>query len=137
VRVREPEPLHGLRVVATPAAIDAITGATVVMRTAPDEAIVIGLSDIALDDPFAIVAPESAFVGWWLEVDQLRALVEPRAEWSLPRPQAGRATLAQGLVAGVPMKVWFGDAADGGPGLLVVSRSLAHEAQDRLFGATA
>ncbi|MBI5087824.1 MAG: hypothetical protein HZB15_02845 [Actinobacteria bacterium] len=135
--MREPEPLHGLRVVATPAAVDAIATGTVVVRIAPDEAFVIGASDLRLDDPHAIVEPESAFVGWWLEPDEVADLLGNRVEWVLPTPLAGSSQLAQGLVAGVPMKLWVGDATDDARSLLIVSRSLAHEAHDRLFGAHA
>ena len=75
VPVRAPEPLHGLRVVAKPAAIDAAVlpdGATL-LRIAPDDAIVTGCrqrspSTIA----FAIVEPEYAFVHWRLTPARVR-----------------------------------------------------------------
>ncbi|MGD9996490.1 MAG: hypothetical protein AB7L17_00950 [Ilumatobacteraceae bacterium] len=132
--MREPEPLHGVRVVAAPEAIDSIVTGTVVVRIAPDEAFVIGASDLDLADPHAIVEPESAFVGWWLDVSVAFELIGPRVEWPLPAPVPGSTQLAQGLVAGVSMKLWIGDSADDGRALVMVSRSLAHEATDRLFG---
>lgn len=142
----EAVPLHGLRVVASPDAIDAAlhgsaapTGA-IVIRIAPDDAFVIGASDVQLSDPHAIVEAESAFVGWWLTAGQVATRVARHAEWAMPTPKAGMTQLAQGLVAGIPMKLWFTDptdaSADGPQVLLVVSRGLAHEAQDRLFGGT-
>jgi hypothetical protein len=135
--VHEPEPLHGLRVVSTPDAIDAISTGTVLVRIAPDEALVIGASDLQLDDPHAIVEPESAFVGWWLDLDDVPVLLASRVEWQLPVARPGSTQLGQGLVAGVPMKLWVGDPADDGRALLIVSRSLAHEAGERLFGRSA
>jgi hypothetical protein len=129
--------LHGLRVVAAPSVLDTVTTGTVVVRIAPDEAFVIGASDLQLDDPHAIVEPESAFVGWWLDIAEAVELVAPRVEWRVPTPEPGTTQLAQGLVAGVPMKLWLGDPADDGRAVLMVSRSLAHEAADRLFGESA
>jgi hypothetical protein len=142
VPVREPEPLHGLRVVAAPSAIDAAVHATsrtgaIVIRIAPDDAFVIGASDLQLSDPHAIVEPESAFVGWWLTAEEVSSHIAGHAEWVVPRPKAGMTQLAQGLIAGIPMKLWFTDPTDApakGPQVLViVSRGLAHEAQDRVF----
>lgn len=137
-----PEPLHGLRVVAAPDAIDAAahavarTGA-IVVRIAPDDAFVIGVTALDVTDPHAIVEPESAFVGWWLTADDVANHIAPHVEWPMPRPQAGTTQLAQGLVAGLPMKLWFSDptdaSADGPQVLLMVSRGLVHEAQARLF----
>jgi hypothetical protein len=141
--VLEPEPLYGLRIVATAAAIDqafhgsSIPGGAIVIRIAPDDAFVIGASDVTLTDPYAIVEPESAFVGWWLTLQQVATHVADHVEWSLPKPQIGQTRLAQGLVAGMPMKLWYSDPTDASPDgpqvLLIVSRGLAHEAQDRLF----
>lgn len=160
--MREPEQLHGVRIVAKPAAIDVATAAAtrqgaIVIRIAPDDAFMIGVTDmqgsgvqrdavqrdavqldaVQLDDPHAIVEPESAFVGWWLTADEVLARVARHVEWQLPSLRAGHTQLAQGLVAGIPMKLWFSDPADAsadGPRVLVmVSRGLAHEAQDRLF----
>jgi hypothetical protein len=142
VLVHAPEPLHGLRVVATADAIDAATQSTartggIVIRIAPDDAFVIGASDLILSDPHAIVEPESAFVGWWLTADDVATHIARHIEWEVPRPQAGSTQLAQGLVAGLPMKLWFSDptdaSADGPQVLLMVSRGLAHEAMERLF----
>jgi hypothetical protein len=144
--VHGPEPLHGLRVVARSDAIDAaiadgrIASGAIVIRIAADDAFVIGASSVTLDDPAAIVEPESAFVGWWLTPDQL-ADIAHHIEWPVPRPIAGTAQLAQGLIAGIPMKLWFADATDAGEAgtrvMLIVSRGLAHEAGERLFGVRA
>jgi len=124
--VREPEPLRALRVVATPAAIDAMvlpTGATV-MRIAPDDAIVTGAAHLELDDRFAIVEPEFTFVHWTLTPAEFADVVH-HIEWPPPQPGA----LGQGLIAGVPAKIVI--AADQVE--LIVSAGLAHELTARLW----
>ena len=124
--MRAPEQLHGLRVVAKPAAIDAAPippGATV-LRIAPDDAIVVDAPTLTIDDPFAIVEPEYAFVHWHLtpaEFDGIRDHIE----WPLPPDGA----LGQGLIAGVPAKILVGPDDV----LLVVSAGLAHELSERLW----
>jgi len=124
--VRAPEPLHGLRVVANPAAIDYILppdGATV-LRIAPDDAIVTSAATVIVEDPFAIVEPEYAFVHWRLTPAEFEAVAN-HVEWALP-PEG---QLGQGLIAGVPAKIVI--AAD--HVLLVVSAGLAHELSERLW----
>jgi hypothetical protein len=118
--------LSGLRVVAKPAAIDAAQpphGATI-LRIAPDDAIVVGAATLTLDDPYAIVEPEYAFVHWRLSHEEF-AGVNDHIEWPLPAD----GELGQGLIAGVPAKIMIG--AD--DVLLVVSAGLAHELSERLW----
>ena len=126
VPVRAPELLHGLRVVAKPAAIDDVVlpHAATVLRIAPDDAIVVGAAALTLDDPFAIVEPEYAFVHWKLTPGEFDAVAH-HIEW--PLPEAGK--LGQGLIAGVPAKIMI--ASD--HVLLVVSAGLAHELLERLW----
>ena len=124
--MRAPELLHGLRVVAKPAAIDAVElpdGATM-LRIAPDDAIVAGAVTLTLDDPFAIIEPEYAFVHWRLTTEEFDDVTD-HIEW--PLPAAGH--LGQGLIAGVPAKIRV--AAD--HVLLIVSAGLAHELLERLW----
>ena len=124
--MRAPELLEGLRVVANPAAIDAATlpaGATM-LRIAPDDAIVAGAATLTLDDPFAIIEPEYAFVHWRLQPAELDS-VRNHIEW--PLPASGQ--LGQGLIAGVPAKILI--TAD--VVLLIVSAGLAHELSGRLW----
>ena len=124
--MRAPELLHGLRVVAKPAAIDAVElpdGATM-LRIAPDDAIVAGAATLTLDDPFAIIEPEYAFVHWRLTPEEFDDVTD-HIEW--PLPAAGQ--LGQGLIAGVPAKIRV--AAD--HVLLIVSAGLAHELLERLW----
>lgn len=124
--MRAPELLHGLRVVATPAALDTAElpdGATM-LRIAPDDAIVAGAATLTLDDPFAIVEPEYAFVHWRLTPEEFDDVTD-HIEW--PLPAAGQ--LGQGLIAGVPAKVVI--APD--HVMLIVSAGLAHELLERLW----
>ncbi|MGZ4673950.1 MAG: hypothetical protein ACXWBO_19590 [Ilumatobacteraceae bacterium] len=123
--MRAPEPLSGLRVVAKPAALDAIAapGGTV-LRIAPDDAIVTGSAVLTVDDPFAIVEPEYAFVHWRLTAPEFEDITR-HIEWPLPAAEQ----LGQGLIAGVPAKVLI--APD--HVLLIVSASLADELSERLW----
>ena len=124
--MREPEQLPGLRVVATPAAIDAMSlpvGAAV-LRIAPDDAIVTGVAEVALDDTFAIVEPEFTFVQWQLTADEFAGVVH-HIEWPLPEPGA----LGQGLIAGVPAKIVITEDHV----QLIVSAGLVHELMARLW----
>jgi hypothetical protein len=123
--VPAPERLAGLRVVADPRALDALAVALApngtVLRFAPDEALVLGVGGISLDDPDAIVVEESGFVA--LAVD--RARLERQVEWPLDGP----GSLGQGKVAGVPAKVaWLPD----GRAWVVTHAVYAHELQERL-----
>ncbi len=123
--MRAPEPLTGLRIVARPAALDAVVapGGTV-LRIAPDDAIVTGTAVLTVDDPFAIIEPEYAFVHWRLTTAEFEGITR-HIEW--PLPAAGQ--LGQGLIAGVPAKVFI--AAD--HVMLIVSASLADELSERLW----
>ena len=124
--MRAPEELHGLRVVAAAAALDAAAvpdGATM-LRIAPDDAIVTGAATLNFDDPFAIVEPEHTFVHWRLTPAEFEGITN-HIEW--PLPAAGE--LGQGLIAGVPAKI----VIEPDHALLIVSAGLAHELLERLW----
>jgi len=125
--VRALEAMPGLRVVATPEALDGALWSedAIVLRFAPDDAFAIGMSDVALADDNAIVEPERGFVGTWLTRDELVDHVQPHIEWPLP---AARPALAQGLIAGVPAKLWLEDDR----ALLLCAAAYAHELTERL-----
>jgi hypothetical protein len=122
--VRAPEPLHGLRVVADAAALDALASTATTLRIAPDDAIVLGVADVAVADPYAIVEPEFTFVHWRLSPAEFEA-ISRHIEWALPEVGG----LGQGLIAGVPAKIRI--ASD--HVMLIVSAGLAHELSDRLW----
>jgi hypothetical protein len=127
------EPLAGLRVVATPEALDGAQweGAdVVVLRFAPDDAFAVGASTVQIGDEHAIVEPEAGFVGAWLTAEVLRDEVVPRVEWPLP---SDRPALAQGTIAGVPAKLWLTTDPEGADrALLVTLAAYADELGGRL-----
>jgi hypothetical protein len=124
------EPLHGLRVVADPAALDRVSWRgdldVTVLRLAPDEALAIGARSVEIDDAHAIVEEEAGFVGVWLTAEQFEASVLPRIEWPLPEE---RPTVARGSIAGVPSKLWLRTT---GGALLVTQAAYADELAGRL-----
>lgn len=132
--MRELEPIQGIRVVAVPAAIDdAIWNPddiTLVWRLAPDEAF--GwragepLDAVQVDDPDAIIEVESGFSAAYLTPDDLADL-RRHAEFAWPEQ---RPTLVQGKIAGVPVKVWLADVANGD--CLLVATAYTDELADRL-----
>jgi hypothetical protein len=92
-----------------------------VLRFARDEALIVGLASLRLDDPDAIVEPDRG----WSAVTVERALLERHTEWRLPA--AGE--VAQGAVAGVPAKLaWLPD----GRAWIVVQTAYLDELLDRL-----
>jgi hypothetical protein len=120
------EPLHGIRVVADPAALDGAIWEgerLTVLRLAPDDALGLGAAAVTVEDADAIVETEVGFVGAWLPVDEITRHVE----WALP---LDRPALAQGNVAGVPAKVWLPDRHRNV--LLIATAAHAHDLAERL-----
>ena len=121
----ELERLHGLRVVADPAALDAARwhgGDVTVLRFAPDDVLSLGAEAVDVDDEHAIVEAEAGYVGVWLPIGDL----ERHLEWPLPTE---RPALAQGAVAGVPAKVWLpADGPDNGDQALLLTAA-AYDAE--------
>jgi hypothetical protein len=127
------EPLQGLRVVASPEALDGARWEgtnVVVLRFAPDDAFGVGARGVEVDDEHAIVEPEAGFVGARLDADALAGEVVPHIEWALPDD---RPVLAQGTIAGVPAKLWLtSDATGEDQALLVTLAAYADELSGRL-----
>ncbi len=121
------EPLDCVRVVTTPAALAgaAWSPEVVVLRTAPDEAIVVGSDVPPLDDPHAIIESDRGWHGAWVEISAAETFLASAADWSLPEQ---RPALAQGMVAGLSVKVWI----DSERALFVVSHTVADELIERL-----
>ena len=122
------EPLHGLRVVADPGALDVARWQgddVTVLRLAPDDAFGLGASGVEVDDPLAIVEPETGFTGAWLSLKDFGE-VATHIEWPLP---AERPSLAQGAIAGVPAKLWL---PDDGRVLLLTNLAYTDELEGRL-----
>ena len=121
------EGIRGLRVVASPEALDTAPwdDQAVVLRFAPDDAFAIGATGIDVTDEDAIVAEETGFVGAWLSPDDLVERVIPHIEWPLPD---ARPALGQGFIAGVPCKLWLTRER----ALLLCPAPYAHELAERL-----
>jgi hypothetical protein len=126
--VLELERLVGKRVVADPDALDRATwfgDGVLVLRIAPDDALGLDALDVDVADEHAIIEDEPGFVGAWLTMDALDALVIPHLEWSLPD---ARPALAQGNIGGVPGKLWLTE--DGA--LLLTAAAYADDLVGRL-----
>jgi hypothetical protein len=124
--VRAPEPIAGTRIVAADAVLNGMTlpdtlGA---LRIASDELFVPGSFMVATSEP-TIIEAEAGFVGWWLSEDELAEVLHHHVEWAVP---ATRPVLLQGLIAGVPAKVWLSEDRS----LLLCAAAYAHELMDRL-----
>lgn len=123
--MRAPEPLTGIRVEAAPAALDALAWPDDVtpLRLAADD--LFALDALTAGIPGALVEQERGFVGWWLSVEELHDHLLEHIDWPLP---AERPALAQGLVAGVPAKLWLTHDRV----LLLTSAAYAQELMERL-----
>ena len=127
--MRGPEQLEAWRVIARPEALDALEHAptrATALRLAPDDLLVLGLTEAPrIDDPDAIVVAERGYVGWTLDDVELAALVRHHVDWE---PATDRPALAQGLIAGVPAKLWLAD----GSALLLCPAAYAAEMEARI-----
>ena len=120
------EPVEGVRVVASAAALDGARWAgddVDVIRIAPDEALGIGATGVEVDDPDAIIEPEAGFAVGLLGPDDMATLAA-HTDWPIP---TGPGRLAQGKIGGVPAKLLVGD-----PSILVLQIAYADELERRL-----
>jgi hypothetical protein len=124
--VRAPELLPALRVIAAPEALDDLTlaGEHPALRLAPDDMLVIGAASAEVVGEHLLV-DEAGFVGWWLTPDEVTSHLLPHVDWPLP---TARPALAQGLIAGVPAKLWLEEDR----ALLLCPAAYAHELMERL-----
>jgi hypothetical protein len=121
------EILAARRIVAAPAALDAATWppGMVTLRLSPDEVLVLGDGEIELGDRHAIIEPDGGFSAIRTTEESIQRLLAAFASWGLP---AERPCLAQGMVAGLPVKVH----SDGVNALLLTPTPFAHELEARL-----
>ena len=94
-------------IVATPTALDAVQlpDGRLSFRIAADELLITPPApDTTVDDPHAIVVPDSGFAGVWLPADEALKFLERECEWELPHE---RPAFAQGAVAGIATKLWL------------------------------
>ena len=91
---------------------------------AGDDLLILGAASVQVAGEHLIV-DEAGFVGWWLTPDEVTASVLPHVDWPIP---TARPALAQGLVAGVPAKLWLTEDRS----LLLCPAAYAHELEERL-----
>lgn len=129
------DPYPGTRVVAAPAALDALaTRFARALRFAPDEIFLPATrpDEVTLDpfegidgDPHAIVEPDSGWSAACCSWEVFDHSVAPLIDWPIPTT---RPALGQGFVAAVPCKVVFDTE-----GVVIVTQSAhAHDLEDRL-----
>lgn len=104
----------GVRVVATPAAIDGAAWQDagpgpdefepLILRFSPDEAFAVGATGVHIDDADAITEPELGFTAVMFPVDEFIDVVLPKIEWPVPPT---RPAFCQGSIAGVPAKLYI------------------------------
>lgn len=133
------------RLVAAPEALDAAQWpeGALVFRFAPDEVLVTAVVNPAvIDDPHAIVERETGFSWAWLERKAAIDFLERECDWDLPGEmrqwgngsaveRCGNPELpcfAQGLIAGLPVKVWF----EGDRVFFIVASPFAAELAERM-----
>lgn len=117
------ESLEATRVVAAPDALDSAAGrgGSLILRLAADDALVIGGS-IEVNDPSAIILPDTGWVAWRMEEATLREALLSVCSFEL------RAGLNQGMVAGLPAKIWL----DGKNSMVIVAAAFGAELEERL-----
>lgn len=117
------ESLEATRVVAAPDALDAaaLRGGSLILRLAADDALVIGDS-IEVNDPSAIILPDTGWVALRMDERTLRETLLSVCSFEL------RAGLNQGMVAGLPAKVWL----DGENSMVIVAAAFGAELEERL-----
>ena len=123
--MRAPEPMSGTRVVSSAAVLGGVVVPEdhTVLWFAADELFVLGNFMLITPEP-TINESDAGFVGWWLTPDELGDVLH-HVEWAVPDT---RPVLLQGLIAGVPAKLWLGEDRS----LLLCAAAYAHELMDRL-----
>ena len=116
------EPIPMTRVVSTPAALDdaRLSGGAALLRTAADEALLVGADELALDDPHALVVPDAGWCGARMTRADAEQLLRAHGRWELPSSATG---LSQGRIGNAPVKLWV----DGDDALLLVPHVAARD----------
>ena len=125
------ETVRAQRIVADSTSLDGLHPPVggVALRLASDEVLLI-IDDQSFNwsvaDPDAIVVDESGLSGVLLDRGGFEHAIAPHIDWAIP---TAHPALAQGLVAGVPCKLWFDEDDDV---LVLCSTSHVHELEARL-----
>ncbi|HKZ19530.1 MAG TPA: hypothetical protein VJQ57_05405 [Acidimicrobiia bacterium] len=117
------ERLIGWRVVADPASLDELEGMS--LRFAPDDALVLGDAEVAVHDPHAIVERDMGWVSLPMAEQRALDLIASHASFEV---SPDRPVLVQGMVAGLPVKVYL----DGNQGIFIIAAPFGHELEERL-----
>ena len=115
------------RIVATPVALDAALrpAGHVALRTAADEVLITPpLANPQVADEHAIVLADGSWFGGWIAPALALAVLERECEWEVPH---ARPAFAQGMVAGLPVKLWFESERV----LVLVAAPFAHDLAER------
>jgi len=121
------ERVHTTRIVATPAALDAARwpAGHIALRTAADEMLITPPpAEPLVADEHAIVLAGRSLLGGWSAAALALTVLERECEWELPR---ARPAFAQGMVAGLPLKLWFESERV----LVLVAGPFAHDLAER------
>ena len=104
----ELEPLQATRIAADAATLDVArwTAGALALRTAPDEVLLIGGSLVDIADPYAIVVEDGGWCGAWMPAAQADPFLRSAAAWPM---RDDRPAFVQGMIAGLPLKVWLED----------------------------
>jgi len=123
------ERLHAIRIAATPASLDAMTPPrkALVLRTATDEALLIGSAPIApvtVDDEHAIIFDDTSWFGMWVDLQTAMRFLKRACEFDLPTE---RPALVQGMIAHLAIKLWL----ENDRVLFVVPSAVAEDFKER------
>ena len=117
------ERLIGWRVVADPASLDELEGTA--LRFAPDDVLVLAEAEVAVNDPHAMVERDTGWVSLPMTEQRALDLIASHASWEVPRD---RPALVQGMVAGLPVKVYL----DANQSMFIIAAPFGHELEERL-----
>lgn len=117
------ERVAGWRVVGDPSSLDGLAGT--VLRFAPDDVLVLGEDKVVISDPHAIVERDTGWVSLQMTEERALDLIAAHASWQAPLE---RPVLAQGMVAGLPVKVYL----DGNQSMIIIAAPFGHELEERL-----
>jgi hypothetical protein len=109
--------------VADPASLDELEGTA--LRFAPDDVLVLAEAEVAVNDRHAMVERDTGWVSLPMTEQRALDLIASHASWEVPRD---RPALVQGMVAGLPVKVYL----DANQSMFIIAAPFGHELEERL-----